>query len=57
MLLCVLPNTVIGKDWDHSFVEPDLKYVFLYSYINSNWMFFLAITRPPIYPAHIQMIC
>jgi hypothetical protein len=31
--------------------------VFLYSYINSNGMFFLAITRPPICPAHIQMIC
>jgi hypothetical protein len=26
MLLCVLLNTIIGKDWEHSFVEPDLKH-------------------------------
>jgi hypothetical protein len=25
-LQCVLLNTVIGKYWDHSFVEPDLKH-------------------------------
>ena len=25
MLLCVLLQTVIGKDWEHSFIEPDWK--------------------------------
>jgi hypothetical protein len=28
MLLCVLLQTVIGKDWGHSFIEPDWKHVF-----------------------------
>ena len=26
MLICVLLATVIGKDWEHSFIEPDLKH-------------------------------
>ena len=26
MLLCVLLQTVTGKDWDHSFIEPDWKH-------------------------------
>ena len=25
MLLCVLLKTVIGKDWEDSFIEPDIK--------------------------------
>ena len=25
MLLCALLKTVIGKDWEHSFIEPDWK--------------------------------
>ena len=28
MLLCVLLQTVIGKDWEHSYIEPDWKHVF-----------------------------
>jgi hypothetical protein len=26
MLLCVLLKTVIGKNWEHSFIEPDWKH-------------------------------
>jgi hypothetical protein len=26
MLLCVLLQTAIGKDWGHSFIEPDWKH-------------------------------
>ena len=25
-ILCVLLKTVIGKDWEHLFIEPDLKH-------------------------------
>ena len=25
-MLCVLLKTVIGNDWEHSFIEPDLKH-------------------------------
>ena len=25
-LVCVLLQTVIGKDWEHSFIEPDWKH-------------------------------
>ena len=26
MLLCALLRTVIGKDWEHSFIDPDWKH-------------------------------
>ena len=26
MLLCVLLQTAIGKDWEHSYIEPDWKH-------------------------------
>jgi hypothetical protein len=43
ILLCVLLKTVMCKYWQDSFIEPDLKHVFLNSCINSNAMFFLTI--------------
>ena len=42
-LLCVFLMTVIGKDWENSFIEHDWKHVFLNSYIYSNGMLFLTI--------------
>jgi hypothetical protein len=43
ILQCVFLKTVIGKDWEYSFIEHDLKHVFLNSYIYWNGMFFLTI--------------
>ena len=47
ILRCVFLKTVIGKDWEHSFIEHDWKHVFINSYIYLNGLFFLTIILIP----------